>query len=95
MVSNDYLNKVGFATIRRDIDDTSDTAMDALLSDYIEEARADMELKGVTGVDDESDVAVRCCICSFVRWKFAYSTNDGANNLEDYRLQVDELRKSR
>ncbi len=96
MVSAEYLDKIGFATIRREPGDTSDTAIDALLTDYIEEARTDMTLKGVNCdvATDESNTSVRGAICSFVRWKMSFSNKDSVPNLDEYRLQVDELRKN-
>lgn len=96
MVSAEYLNRIGFATIRREPGDTSDKAMDALLEEYIEQARADMIRKGVlqAKAQDEEDAGVRGCIQSYVRWRMACTNKDGADNLEEYRLQLDELRKS-
>lgn len=96
MVSTEYLNKVGFATIRREPGDTEDEAMDSLLKDYIEEARQDMILKGVNPnvANDESNASVRGAVCSFVRWKMSYDRKDSVPNLDEYRMQVDELRKN-
>lgn len=96
MVSADYLDRIGFATIRREPGDDSDAAMDALLRGYIEQARADMVRKGVARsvVADETDAAVMGCIQSYVRWRMAYTGKDDAANLEEYRMQLDELRKS-
>ncbi len=95
-VSSDYLDRIGFATIRREPGDTSDEAMDQLLEDYIEQARADMIQKGVDTdtANDEDNPGVKGCIQSFVRWKFSYTNRDSADNLDEYQLQLDELRKS-
>lgn len=96
MVSTEYLDRIGFATIRREPGDDTDVAMDALLCDYIEQARADMAQKGVARsvVEDETDAAVMGCVQSYVRWRMAYTVKDDAANLEEYRMQMDELRKS-
>ena len=95
-VSSDYLDRIGFATIRREPGDTSDEAMDQLLEDYIEQARADMIRKGVSSevANDEEDAGTKGCIQSFVRWRFSYTNRDSSDNLEEYQLQLDELRKS-
>lgn len=97
MVSAEYLDKIGFATVRREPGDTSDEAMDNLIVDYIEQARANMIDKGADAelVQDETNANVRGCIQSFVRWKMAYTSKDSVPNLEEYRLQLDELRKNR
>lgn len=96
MVSAEYLNKIGFATIRREPGDTSDSAMDSLLIDYVEEARSDMILKGVRSdvANNELNNSVRGAICSFVRWKMSFTSKDSVPNLNEYQLQVDELRKN-
>ncbi len=96
MVSAEYLDRIGFAAIRREPGDTSDGAMDALLKEYIGQARTDMVRKGLPPdkANDEKDAGVRGCIQSFVRWRMAHANKDSANNLEEYRLQLDELRKS-
>lgn len=96
MVSSYYLDRIGFATIRREPGDTSDEAMDNLIRDYIEQARADMIRKGVSPylAEDECSASVQGCIQSFVRWKMAYSNKDSVQNLSEYQLQLDELRKS-
>ena len=72
-VTTKYLDKIGFATIRREPGDTSDPAMDELLIDYIEQARADMKQKGLDAniAEDEENASVRGCIQSFVRWKMS------------------------
>lgn len=95
-MTKEYFDKIGFATIRREPGDTSDPAMDALLTDYIEMARKDMVRKGVNYVDavDESNLSVMGAICSYVRYRFSKDNKDGVDNLEEYRDQVDELRKS-
>lgn len=95
-MTTDYIDRIGFATIRREPGDTSDSAMDALLTDYIEIARKDMVRKGVYFEDavDESNLSVMGAICSYVRYRFSKDNKDGADNLEEYRDQVDELRKS-
>ncbi len=96
MVSAEYLDKIGFATIRREPGDTSDEAMDNLIRDYIEQARADMIRKGVAPdlAEDEHNASVRGCIQSFVRWQMAYTNKDSVPNLSEYQLQLDEIRKS-
>lgn len=94
MVSSTYLNKIGFAAIRRSYNDTSETDMDDMLKDLIESARADMVTKGVPYdlAADESDSRVRCCVLAFVRWH--YLTGAEADKAcEEYRLQVDDIRK--
>ncbi len=95
-VSSEYLDRIGFATIRREPGDTSDEAMDQLLSDLIEQARADMTMKGLPKdlAADETNASVRGCISSYVRWRMAYANNDAVANLDEYQLQLDELRKS-
>lgn len=96
MIGAEYLDSIGFATIRREPGDNSDAAMDALLRYYIEQARADMVQKGVAQsvANDETDAAVRGCVQSYVRWRMAYTARDDVANLEEYRMQLDELRKS-
>lgn len=95
-VSAEYLDRIGFATIRREPGDTSDDAMDQLLTDCIEQARADMVMKGVPKeiAIDETNANVRGCIASYVRWRMAYANTDSVANLDEYQLQLDELRKS-
>lgn len=95
-ISDEYLNRIGFATIRREPGDTSDSSMDQLLKDYIEQARTDMIQKGVDAktVEDEDNASVRGCIQSYVRWRMSWANRDGVNNLGEYQLQLDELRKS-
>lgn len=95
-VSSEYLDRIGFSTIRREPGDTTDDAMDKLLEDYIEQARADMISKGVTEdtANDETDPRTRGCIQSYVRWKMSDTNRDSSDNLEEYRLQLDELRKN-
>lgn len=95
MVSNDYLNRIGFATIRREPND-DDQVMTDLLIDYIEQGRAQLASYGVNPMiaEDEDDPRVRGCIQSYVRWRFAQDNRDSANNLEEFRLQADELRKA-
>lgn len=95
-VSTEYLDRVGFATIRREPGDDSDTAMDGLLTDLIEQAREDMIRKGVTEelANDETNAGVRGCINSYVRWRMAYTNTDSVPNLEEYQMQLDEIRRS-
>ena len=93
-VSTEYLDKIGFATVRREPGDTSDAAMDSLIEDAIESAREDMILKGVAAevAEDESDMRTRGCIQSFVRWQI--QPTSASKDLEEYQLQLDDLRKN-
>ena len=96
MVSAEYLDRIGFATIRREPGDTSDKAMDELLEEYIKQAREDMVQKGVKKeiANDEENPCTKGCIQSFVRWKMSFDNRDSVPNLEEYRIQLDELRKN-
>lgn len=95
-MTTEYFDRIGFATIRREPGDNSDTAMDALLNDYIEMSKQDMIRKGVDSaeVEDEANLSIMGAICSYVRYRFSKDNRDGADNLSEYRDQVDELRKS-
>lgn len=95
-VSIEYLDKVGFATIRREPGDNSDEAIDALLAQYIEQARADLVKVGVAPeiATNEDNPNVLGAINSFVRWKMSFNGSDSTPNRDEYRLQADELRKS-
>jgi hypothetical protein len=91
-VSETYLSKIKFAV--RTV--SEDAKVLAELTDIIEECRADMVNKGVEEyvAYDETDPCVLGCVRSFTRWKFSIDSNDIKANKQDYRLQVDELRKA-
>ena len=90
-VSSEYLNKIKFAV--RTV--STDENIIREITDIIEECRADMVNKGVEEyvAYDETDPCVLGCVRSFTRWKFSIDSNDIKANKQDYRLQVDELRK--
>jgi phosphosulfolactate synthase (CoM biosynthesis protein A) len=92
MVSPEYLNKIKFAV--RTV--STDTNVIREITDIIEECRADMVNKGVSReiAHDENDYSVLGCVRSFARSRFGIDANDIRLNMEDYRLQVDELRKA-
>lgn len=92
MVSAEYLEKIKFAV--RTVS-TDDNVM-AEIEDIIEECRADMVNKGVDEdiVKDEFNYSVLGCVRSFARSRFGIDANDIQLNMQDYRLQVDELRKA-
>ena len=74
---------------------TDDKVM-AEIEDIIEECRADMVNKGVDEdiAKDEFNYSVLGCVRSFARSRFGIDANDIQLNMQDYRLQVDELRKA-
>ena len=92
MVSAEYLEKIKFAV--RTVS-TDDKVM-AEIEDIIEECRADMVNKGVDEdiAKDEFNYSVLGCVRSFARSRFGIDANDIQLNMQDYRLQVDELRKA-
>ena len=92
MVSAEYLKKIKFAV--RTVS-TDDNVM-AEIEDIIEECRADMVNKGVSEdvAGDETNYSVLGCVRSFARSRFGIDANDIQLNMQDYRLQVDELRKA-
>lgn len=94
MVSTEYLDKIGFSVIRREPGDTSEPAVDQLLIDLIEAARVDMTTKGVPAyiAHDETDPRSRGCVQSYARWQYLTGA-DADRAMEEYRLQVDDLRK--
>lgn len=87
-VSAGYLAK--FRTAAR----LKSTAFDAELTDYIEEARRDMESLGVlvSKTTDEDDELIRGAIRCYVRWKYAATPEDAAADRENYNDMRDELR---
>ncbi len=91
-VSSEYLDKIKFAV--RTV--SSDTNVVTEITDIIEECRADMIAKGVdeTIAGDESNYLVLGCVRSFARSRFGIDRADIVDNMADYRLQVDELRKA-
>lgn len=91
MVGTEYLEKIKFAV--RTV--STDAKVIGEITDIIEECRADMINKGVSKskAEDESDFSVLGCVRSFARARFGIDANDIRVNMEDYRLQVDELRK--
>lgn len=97
-VSIEYLDKVGFATIRREPgqEEPEDQAMDDLIIQYIENCRADLIRVGVPEeiANDEENASVLGCVNSFVRWKLSFTNSDSVPNRDEYRIQADELRKS-
>ena len=92
MVSAEYLKKIKFAV--RTVS-TDDNVM-AEIEDIIEECRADMVNKGVSEdvAGDETNYSVLGCVRSFARSRFGIDANDIQLNMQDYRLQVDELWKA-
>jgi hypothetical protein len=92
MVSPEYLNKIKFAV--RTV--STDTNVIQEITDIIEECRADMVNKGVSEdvAGDETNYSVLGCVRSFARSRFGIDANDIQLNMQDYRLQVDELRKA-
>lgn len=92
MVSAEYLEKIKFAVRTVSTDDN----VIAEIEDIIEECRADMVNKGVDEdiVKDEFNYSVLGCVRSFARSRFGIDANDIQLNMQDYRLQVDELRKA-
>lgn len=91
-VSENYLNKIRFAV--RTV--STDANVVREITDLIEECRADMINKGVDEVvaNDETNYSTLGCVRSFVRSRFGIDANDIQTNMNDYRLQVDELRKA-
>ncbi len=92
MVSAEYLEKIKFAV--RTVS-TDDNVLQEII-DIIEECRADMVNKGVAAAVacDETNYSVLGCVRSFARSRFGIDANDIQLNMQDYRLQVDELRKA-
>ena len=92
MVSAEYLEKIKFAVRTVSTDDN----VIAEIEDIIEECRADMVNKGVNEdiAKDETNYSVLGCVRSFARSRFGIDANDIQLNMQDYRLQVDELRKA-
>lgn len=92
MVSAEYLKKIKFAVRTVSTDDN----VIAEIEDIIEECRADMVNKGVSEdvAGDETNYSVLGCVRSFARSRFGIDANDIQLNMQDYRLQVDELRKA-
>ena len=92
MVSAEYLEKIKFAV--RTV--STDNNVIAEIEDIIEECRADMVNKGVSEdvAGDETNYSVLGCVRSFARSRFGIDANDIQLNMQDYRLQVDELRKA-
>lgn len=90
-VSNEYLGKIKFAV--RTVSDDANVNQEII--DIIEECRADMINKGVkkSVAEDETNYSTLGCVRSFTRSRFGIDANDIKLNMEDYRLQVDELRK--
>jgi len=93
VVSENYLYKVRFAV--RTVSNDSNVLQE--LTDIIEECRAHMVT--VAGVkkdvaEDESNYLVLGCVRSFARAKFSEDLDEKEKNMDDYRLQVDELRKA-
>ena len=93
MVSENYLYKVRFAV--RTVSNDSNVLQE--LTDIIEECRAHMVT--VAGVkkdvaEDENNYLVLGCVRSFARAKFSEDLDEKEKNMDDYRLQVDELRKA-
>lgn len=91
-VSNKYLEKIQFAL--RTV--STDYKIVQEITDIIEECRADMISKGVAAkvANDEDNYLVLGCVRSFARSRFGIDRADIETNLADYRLQVDELRKT-
>jgi len=92
MVSAEYLEKIKFAVRTVSTDDN----VIAEIEDIIEECRVDMINKGVSEdvAGDETNYSVLGCVRSFARSRFGIDANDIQLNMQDYRLQVDELRKA-
>lgn len=91
-VSAAYLAKIKFAV--RTV--STDQNVEQELTDIIEECRADMINKGVIEdvANSESNYLTLGCVRSFVRSRFSIDRADIVDNMSDYRLQVDELRKA-
>ena len=91
-VSEAYLKKIKFAV--RTV--STDENVIQEITDIIEECRADMVNKGVSAAlaTDENNPSVLGCVRSFARSRFGIDAEDISINMEDYRLQVDELRKA-
>lgn len=90
-VSENYLNKIRFAV--RTVSTDANVVQE--ITDIIEECRADMINKGVDEAiaNDETNYSTLGCVRSFARSRFGIDANDIRTNMEDYRLQLDELRK--
>lgn len=91
-VSAAYLAKIKFAV--RTV--STDQNVEQELTDLIEECRADMINKGVSEdvANSEYNYSTLGCVRSFVRSRFSIDRADIVDNMSDYRLQVDELRKA-
>ena len=89
-VSDGYLTKIRNA-VRRN----ASTAIDAELTDIIEECRLDLISVGVTSTKatDENDYLILGAVRCFARWKFGLSNEDAEANREDYNTLRDELRR--
>ena len=91
-VSAGYLTKIRNA-VRRN----TSVAVDAELTDIIEECRADLIALGVVPAkaNDETDNLILGATRCFARWKFGLSNEDASANREDYYTLRDELRRKR
>lgn len=92
MVSTNYLGKIKFAV--RTVSEDENVLGE--LMDIIEECRAKMISLGVSEdvVNDEDNYLTLGCVRSFARSRFSVDQDDINNNMADFRLQVDELRKA-
>lgn len=88
-ISDDYLNKVRFATRRQ-----SEEHFDKELKDVINQCRADLIRAGTDKAvaNDETDVLVLGCMRCFVRWQTG-SSDDPERDREDYLMLANDLRK--
>lgn len=95
-MTQEYLDRIGFATIRREPGDNSDEAIDNLLKDYIEACQADLVRIGVPKeiATDETNASVFGCQCSYVRWRMSFNNSDSVPNRDEYLIQADSLRRS-
>ena len=91
-VSAGYLTKIRNA-VRRN----TSTAVDAELTDIIEECRLDLISVGVVSAKatDETDFLILGAVRCYARWKFGLSNEDAEGNREDYYTLRDELRRKR
>lgn len=91
-VSAGYLTKIRNA-VRRN----TSTAVDAELTDIIEECRLDLVSVGVVSAKatDENDYLILGAVRCYARWKFGLSNEDAEANREDYFTLRDELRRKR
>lgn len=92
MVSEKYLAKIRFAVRRSD----GSKAVDAELTDIIEQAREDMIRKGVPAetANSEDSPMVLGAVRSFARWRFGIGGDDADRNQAAYELDVEQLRKT-